>query len=406
MKRNGTDGKPLNIAIFSNLYPPIPSGSSSFTWELSRRLASLNHKVTVITSQVENTAEYEQLDGVDIHRLPAIKLPQLALVHNFKWLNYTFTPGNVKKLKVLFEREQFDIIHQQNHIFDTILSSSFLAKKKKLPLVLTVHTCVQHPNRFFNAILFALDALSRKVIFNKSDSVVSPDPVSKKYVETRHGIIESPVIPYGVEVLPVNNTVVSEIKEKFKLSEKRILISLGHVHAMRDRLDLIAAMPRIIEKFPEARLLIIGDVYISEPAEMVKELGLDTHVIFTGAVPHEQIPAYFAVSEIEAHTFKGPYPGPGIASMEAMSVGLPVVTGEIDETYDYRHFHNWENVVMVPTDKPDTMADALIKLLSDENLRHQIGKNAKRMMEERYSWDTVCNDYIKLYQKIIQNKSK
>jgi len=404
LKTTKIQDKPLNIAIFSNLYPPIPSGSSSFTWELSRRLVAAKHQVTVITAQVENSPVYEQMQGVDVYRLPAIQFPQLALAHNFRWLSYTYTPRNIRNLLDLFEKKQFDIIHQQNHIFDTILSSSFLARKKQLPLILTVHTCVHHPNRLFNTVLAALDALSRKVIFDRSDSVVCPDPVSKKYVEIRHRIPDSPIIPYGVEVPSPNKDSVKNIQEKYNLSKKRVLLSLGHVNDMRDRMDLIQAISQIIQVFPDVRLLIVGDVHIQKPVEMVKKLGLEDHVIFTGAVPHDQIPAYFSLAEIEVHTFKGPYPGPGIASMEAMSAGLAVVTGEIDKTYDYSHFLNWENVVMVPPDKPDPMSKALIQLLSDNDLRKRIGENARQMMAVRYSWDTVCNDYIKLYRETITRR--
>ena len=159
--------RPLKIVIFSNLFPPIPSGSSTFTWELSRRITACNHRVTVITASVDGAPEREVQDGVQIYRLPSIRLPQLALAHNFRFLTYTYTPNNIRFLKRLFRDEQFDVIHQQNHIFDTILSSSHLARGFGLPLMLTIHTPVQHPNLVFDKMLLALDALSHKIIFDQ-----------------------------------------------------------------------------------------------------------------------------------------------------------------------------------------------------------------------------------------------
>jgi glycosyltransferase involved in cell wall biosynthesis len=138
--------RPLKVVIFSNLFPPIPSGSSAFTWELSRRLAAHGHRVTVITARVGDAPNRELKEGVQIYRLPSIRLPRLALAHNFRYLTYTYTPGNIRFLKCLFIDEQFEVIHQQNHVFDTILCSSHLAKAYRLPLILTVHTPVQHPN--------------------------------------------------------------------------------------------------------------------------------------------------------------------------------------------------------------------------------------------------------------------
>ena len=132
---------PLKICMFSNLFPPITSGSSTFTWELSHRLAAISHAVTVITAGFENTPSYENIEGVEVFRLPAFKLPPLRIAHNFKWMTYTFTPQNLNFLRKLFDRKRFNVLHQQGHTFDTILSSSWLAHKYRIPLVITIHTC-------------------------------------------------------------------------------------------------------------------------------------------------------------------------------------------------------------------------------------------------------------------------
>jgi glycosyltransferase involved in cell wall biosynthesis len=399
------DPRPLKIVLFSNLFPPIPSGSSTFTWELSRRLSACNHRVTVITARVEGAPDREVKDDVHIYRLPSIRLPQLALAHNFRYMTYTYTPGNIRFLKRLFRDEQFEVIHQQNHVFDTILSSSHFARTFRLPLVLTVHTPVQHPNPLFDKVLFALDAVSRKVIFDQSDSIVSPDPVSKRYVETRHRVKASPIIPYGIDVLAPNPADIVEVRQRWGLDGKLVLLSLGHVNGMRNRMDLIQAMPAVVQRFPNVRLLIVGEVGIQEPVKAVKCLGLENYVIFTGSISHEQIPAYFALSSLEAHTFSGSYPGPGIASLEAMAAGLPVMTGEIAPEYDYNHLRNWENVVFVPVDQPEAMAQSIIRLLSDEVTRRHIGESARQMIAKMYSWDVVCNAYVNLYRQLIEQNS-
>ena len=242
------------------------------------------------------------------------------------------------------------------------------------------------------------------MILEKADEVVSPDPVVQKYVETRHRVPNSPVIPYGIEVPPPRLDDIQELRQRFDLNSGPVILSLGHVNPIRDRLDLIQAMPLVLQRFPTARLLIVGDVCVHKPVKLVRQLGLENHVTFTGAVPHSQVSAFFALSALEAHTINSGYPGPGVASMEAMAAGLPVVTGEIDAQYDFSHFRNWETVVMVPPNRPEAMAEAIIRLLSDEGLRQRIGENAQRMMAERYSWDAVCNAYIALYRQVIQRR--
>jgi 1,2-diacylglycerol 3-alpha-glucosyltransferase len=392
----------LSICMFSNVFPPIASGSSTFTWNLARNLVKRGHRISIVTAQVDKNPSYEELEGLEIYRLPSIRLPQLSIAHNFKWLTYTFTPRNLAWLERFFALKRFDIIHQQNHIFDTILSSPRMAQRFHLPLILTMHTFVQHPNRTLNALLSVLDNLARKIILEKADVVVSPDPVVQRYLATRHYIPDSPIIPYGIEVPAPHPKEVNDLAEKFGLNARPVILSLGHVNLMRDRLDLIQAMPLVLQKFPSAVLLIAGEVYVQRPVELVKDLGLENHVIFAGAVPNDQVPAIFALSSLEAHTINSDYPGPGIASMEAMSAGLPVVTGEIDGQYKFDHFQNLKNVIFVPPNQPTKMAETLIRLLADEDLRNHIGENARHMMAERYSWDAVCNAYVDLYRQCIE----
>lgn len=396
----------LRICMFSNLFPPINSGSSTFTWNLARKLAARGHHVSVVAAQVEDASAYEEKDGLTIYRLAAVRLPRLKIAHGFNWMTYTFRPNNLKMLNEIFARENFDIVHQQNHVFDTILSSPRLARRYRLPLILTIHTWAQHTNPLLNLGLIFLDGVARRVILKKSDRIISPDPVVQKYVESRHGLADSPVIPYGIEVSNPSPDRVEELRRKYGLGEGPVILSLGHVNALRDRLDLIEAMPTVLQKFPKSKLLIVGEVCVPEPMNLVKKLGLEDKVIFTGAVPHDSVPCFFALSALETHTFNGNYPGPGIASMEAMAAGLPVVTVEIDSKYDFSHFRNWENVVMIPAKKPEVMADALLRLLADDSLRERIGRNAKEIMANRYSWDAVCDAYVKVYHQAIERKQE
>ncbi len=397
--------KTLSICMFSNLFPPVSSGSSYFTWNLSRNLVKHDQRVTVVTARLDNAAQNEIVEGVRVFRLPAIRLPQLAIAHNFKWMTYTFTPRNLSRLKALFAKERFDVVHQHSHVFDTILSSSRLAKRYRLPLVFTQHTTVEHPNPLFKAVLLGLEAIARRVIIDKADVVVSPTITAAEYVKARHRVSHSPIIPYGIEVLQPRPKDVRLFKQQFGLGDGPVILSLGHVNLYRDRLDLIQAMPLVLEHFPTARLLIVGEVYVQEPVQLVQKLGLENHITFTGAVPHDQISAFFALSDLEAHTANTDYPGPGIASMEAMAAGLPVITIEVDNSSTF-NLENWENVVMVPLNRPEIMAEALIRLLSDEQLRRRIGENAKKMIRQQYSWDAVCEAYISLYREIIEQHRK
>jgi 1,2-diacylglycerol 3-alpha-glucosyltransferase len=257
----------------------------------------------------------------------------------------------------------------------------------------------------FKAVLLGLEKIARRVIIEKADVVVSPTITAQEYVKSRHRVSHTPIIPYGIEILQPRPKDVRLLKQQFGLCDGPVILSLGHVNLYRDRLDLIQAMPLVLEHFPTTRLLIVGEVYVQEPVQLVQKLGLENHITFTGAVPHDQIPALFELSDVEAHTANTDYPGPGIASMEAMATGLPVITTEVASSSSF-NLENWRNIVMVPLNKPNIMAEALLRLLSDEQLRRHIGENARKMIAQHYSWDAVCESYISLYRDTIERYRK
>ena len=128
----------LKVCMFSNLFPPVVSGSSTQSSTLARELVKRGHEVVVITAHVDsNTPAYEHLDGVHIYRLPALRLPRLPIALNFPWLSVTFTPGNQRRIAAILDRHQPDVLHLHNHMFDLAFSAVRMHRRFKKPLVVT-----------------------------------------------------------------------------------------------------------------------------------------------------------------------------------------------------------------------------------------------------------------------------
>src|SRR5438132_14297546 len=108
----------MRICMFNNLFPPIKSGSSHFTFMLSKMLAARGHEISVIAARVHNTAEHEEIEGIDVYRLPCLMMPRMEIAHGFKHMSYTFLPGNVKRVAELCGEKNFDLLHQHGQIFD------------------------------------------------------------------------------------------------------------------------------------------------------------------------------------------------------------------------------------------------------------------------------------------------
>lgn len=396
----------MRICMFNNLFPPIKSGSSHFTFMLSKMLAARGHEVTVVAAHVRDSVAEEFMDGIHVYRLPCIMMPQMEIAHNFKFLSYTFLPANLRRLQKLCAEKNFDILHQHGQIFDTALSSTYLARKLNKPLVISIHTPVNHTVPIYQAILKFLDMnIVKRLIINKAQMLIAPDKTAADNIDERYQHPWVEMVPYGVEQLDAKPEKGMEIRRKFNLGERPIILSLGHVHNLRDRCDLIAAMPEIIKHVPDVHLLVVGDVYTQRPIQLAKSLGLESQITFTGSIPHEEIGGYLAAATIEAHWLSNA-PGLGIAAMEAMAVGKAVVSSIGVDDMGKGMLRPGENIMLIERGCIPNIADTIIRLLCDASLRQQIGENGRTMIEKHFSWQSVTSRSEEIYQKLLQKNSK
>jgi glycosyltransferase involved in cell wall biosynthesis len=369
------------------------------SYRLARELVGAGHDVTIFCAGFDGAPAREELSGIRVVRLPAWRLPRLALTHRFQWFGMTLTAGNLAILQAEFRRCRFDVLHAHNHIFDLTLAAVWMARRNALPLALTLHTIAQHPHPLWNGVLGALDrTAARWLVVRRADAVISTDPQMTGYLAQRFGIHDPPVIPYGMDLPVIRPNDRDWIRARHGLGRGPMILSLGHVHALRDRQELIHAMPRVLQRHPDARLVIVGDVCTEAPRRWVSQLGLDGRVIFTGAVPKEEVSAYLAAADIEAHWLKG-FNTLSLAGMEAMAAGVATVTAAYPEQ-EADGLRDGDNVITVPPNDPPATAAALLRLLDDASLRQRIGRRGRRHIVERYAWDNVCRQHEDLYGRL------
>lgn len=408
--RGGDAEKPLRIAMMTNLFHPVATGSSTQVQGLAKALAALGHHVIVITAHVDSaTPAHERMDGFEVLRIPALHLPKMAISLNFPWLNWTFWPKNLKRMETILREHRIDLLHVHNHMFDMAFAGRVLGRRLGLPVVVTLHTIIKHSIAAFNLILFPADRVFlRRAVVKHASAVICPDVNIQTYLREAFGRTDGTMIPYGIS-LPIHpgTEVTREIVDKFSLKGRRVILSLGHVHALRNRLDLIRALPQVRERFPDVLLLIVGSVGDQRPVDLVKQLNLEDTVIFAGTQPHAHVPVYHEIAELEAMWFdqadggKNPL---GIACMEAMLAGKPVLTVSNEMTFGPGVLIDGGNVLLVKAREADRLASILIDLLDGPQKSASIGDAARNIAQKHFAWATVANSTVKLYRKLIRKE--
>jgi len=332
----------------------------------------------------------------------------MPITYNFPWLQWTLTLKNIRLIETIVQKHKPDIIHLHNHMFDLAISAAFIKKKYKIPLVITIHTIVQHPNKLYNIILNLIDrSILKYYVINSADWIICPEKTVSEYIKNTFDKKNSMIIPYGIDILNTKTTSDSILREKYNLENKQIFLSLGHVHELRDRKDIINAMPKILKIFPNFILLIVGDIGTNKPKLLAQKLGVDKSVIFTGSVPHSLIPSFFKLSDLNGQWFHISNPQHktlGIAALEAMSAGKVVIGTADCNVYGDNILSNGENVILVKPEDPDNLSKIIIDLLQNNSRRSIIGENAYKTIKKVFSWESVCNQTVQLYLDILSNK--
>lgn len=398
---------PRCVCIFSNFYPPVVSGSSVQVEGLCRELVRNGWEVVVITARVaEGGADHEIIDGIHVYRLPAVRLPRaLTLGFDFPWLSFTFSAANLGRVREIVARHAPGVLHLHNYMFDLALSAEWMRRSFRLPLVLTIHTYLRHPSFLVNAAFYLVEQLFlRWAVVRGAACVICPDMNVAAYARREFGRVRTALVPYGIRLSSSQPGTASELQQRFGLQGKRVILSVGHLHAMRDRKDLILAMPRVLQVLPDALLLVVGDESIEWPRALAEQHGVGHAVRFAGPLPHREVSSLYAIADLEAHWLNQDKPentSLGIASLEAMSAGMTVLAAANPDTYGKGVLASGSNIMIVAPQQPEALALTIVELLQDDARRKAIGARARQTVLEHFSWDSVGRQTIGVYESVL-----
>lgn len=394
----------MRIAIVNNFFPPRTGGSAHLSEALAHELASRGHDILVITAQFGDAPSEETRRGYRVVRLPAWYLPKTALSFNFD-INFVTTPRNVARVFGLLNEFKPDVIHQHGQLFDLSFITSVYARRKQIPLVLSVHTRLEHPNRAANTIFRIADALVvRPFIAIGRPHVIAMDRLMSRYIASRYGVPPTRTvgIPVGVDAQRFTQPPTRDIRGELGIGDAPVILSIGHVIPVRSRVTLVDAMPAVIDAFPEARFMVVGRTYSTEFIDRAEELGVSDNLIVVGEVPSTDIPNYVSVATIEAHDLDGV--GCGTANLEVMAAGVPTVVAVRPDNFLGIELQTGKNIVLVPPSDPSALGSTIIAVLSHPQDAQAIGAAQRELIDAEFTLDVVTSKHEALFNELVDSQ--
>ena len=417
----------MKIAVMVYEYPPkIVGGLGTYAAEITRKFVLLGHDVTVFTMNDDKGSlpTRELLRGIEIHRPVHIdvsdSLPDVVAEDVRKWgrgiqffskiLMYNYLSA-AKMVNELVRDEDFKFDLVVGHDWLSIIAGITIRRELGIPLVFHVHSSERgrtlgNGSGVVSSIENRGAEMADMVItvsYAMQDELIKDGFPAEKIRVCYNGVDPTKYSPNQVSEERIN-----EIKNKYGLKENDLMILfIGRLVWIKGADKLIRAMPQILQKIPNAKLVIVGLGDMRDYLEgLVRNLKLEDKVKFRFEfIPEEERIAHYAACDVAA--FPSLYEPFGIVTLEAMSMEKPVVVGAAGTSGmreivsisgpDHCGFH------INPND-PSDIAWGIISAIEDPEKRIKLGRNGRKRVLEMFSWDAAAKSTIERYSELIKTK--
>jgi glycosyltransferase involved in cell wall biosynthesis len=175
-----------------------------------------------------------------------------------------------------------------------------------------------------------------------------------------------------------------------------VIGAVGRFSAEKGHRYLIQAMPAVRRALPRARLVLVG--YGEQEGDLKSRaagLGLDGAVTFAGERDSADV-----LSSFDLFVQPSLYESQGLALLEAMAAGIPVIASEVGGIGDVV-FHE-ESGLLVPPARPETLAAAIVRLAEAPELALRLAREASRRVREHFTLETMIGAYARLYRELVR----
>ena len=387
----------MKILMLTWEYPPrIVGGIARVVHDLSKRLIKDGHEVTVVTYKDGDTPFYENDKGVEVYRVENYMIQPNNFIDWIMQLNFNMI---AKATEIIQKQGKFDVIHAHDWLVGNaakVLKNSF-----DIPVVATMHATEAGRNsgihddtqRYINDTEWLLTYEATEVIVNSN--------YMKGHVQGLFGLPfdKINVVPNGVNLNNFNGIERDyDFRRQYAMDNEKIILYMGRLVFEKGVQHLISAMPKILEYYNDAKLVIAGKGGMTDDLKaQVNAMGLSEKVYFTGYLNAKQVQKMYKCADVAV--FPSTYEPFGIVALEAMLAGVPTVVSDIgglNEIVDHR-----ENGMKSYAGNSNSIADSVLSLLYDKQLAANVAKKAKVKVKEEFNWNKIAQDTHYIYEKAI-----
>lgn len=361
---------------------------SRLTLRLSRELAALGARVTLIVARRDASGPRDPPPGVRLVDLRLGSRPTLL---------------GVPRLARALAREGLDVVfaHGSGPGRAAIAARGIARARTRIIVVEHVHYSTFYPT--FHARRSWARRQMTALMYPFADRVAAVSPGAARDLESRFPALRgtTAVLPSpGPDLAEVQGLAAPDHSWYREVPRPRIVCCVANVLPRKGQDILVNALPRIREAVGDARLMLVGrfddDVYVKRLEQLARDLGVADHVALLG-YREDPLP-YVARSDVFALASRSE--GFGMAMVEAMACGVPVVAADCPTGPAYV-LDGGQAGLLVPPDDAPAMAEAIRRMLTDPDLAALLARRG-RERAALFSPLNVARAYLELAQEVVR----
>jgi len=379
----------LRIRIVNSFFPPWRGGAETYTYNLAKQLVKRKHDVQVFCAAPPRQPGSYNVEGIELNALPVTT-----------WLYGTPITTRLPWRLLIADA---DLIHVGFPSPYNAFSASLVSCLKGTPSILTWHNDLPPVTATARLLVGMHDRLflptyirTFKRIISTSRIYTESSRTLKKYAEKVRIVLN------GVDCEKFHpNVNPNPIRQRLGNAKTIIFVgALSRWHSYKGLDVLINAFASANKLRRGIVLLVVGDGSLKPIYQkLASELHLADKVVFAGDVSDEDLPSYYAASDLVVLPSKNRSEGFGLTILEANACGKPAIGSNVGGIPDVIH-HEY-NGLLVPPNSPQALSTAIIRLLENVSLRNEMGRNGRRFAEE-HDWSRVAEATERIYLEALK----
>ncbi|MFH1778047.1 MAG: glycosyltransferase family 4 protein [Candidatus Omnitrophota bacterium] len=405
--------KPLNICLISREYPDETGwgGIGKYTYRLAHGLTDLGHNVHILAESLDKDKAYIE-NRISIQRIlnknffhNKDSLTEFVNRLNYSWCIF-------KKIEELIDKYHIDIIEGPNFYGEAYAYSLC----KKTSLVTRLHTT-------FSEIIAAYEwrrtTDCRLSCWIEDATILKSDLVTCSTKRHADIVLKSlPAKPKNIKIIPLGVPLPILNGRDNAKNEKLSVLFVGRLEKRKGIQTLVKAIPEVLKEIPNIEFNIVGrDTFLTSEGifftgkesdsfknKLINDIPREylTNVNFLGFLEDKKLEEYYRSCDL----FVAPslYESFGFIYIEAMSYAKPVIgcsVGGVPEVVK-----NSETGILVAPENPNQLAQAIIRLLKNKDLREQMGISARKHVEENFTLEQMVSKTIAAYHNVCRPSNR